>query len=490
LAAEPAPAPRRPARDSRTPSPAGAVVSRKSSFCSLFKSRETIASPESPSDALRRKKSLNEGRSRSRSRDRSATPTSATKIKGSVLSLFKTPRKSATSPSPSSREGSPVVQAPRPAVPQAPRPTRGEKLKYYEDAKDGIIHIPLRTPPDEAGAPSGDHDVRPASAPQQRGPPSSVVTSAAVPSSSAGSSVAAGPASSSVHAARSPSKPIQRTVLPDGSIIIPLRSPTEKNAEDDLLATFPVKSKTPEEPRPTEKTSRSSSTVEVVSAVISPEPVSTSSGPASASPGDAATGPSAPDVTPSPDPPPPVAPTERARSRRERLIFTTHVGSAEQVFCTQFSITKTPSVTSEISGSFPSFPDVEEAVAAASTSQVTLASTSTVALELHTPAAESHTPVSPGAETPRGGPAPSPGGASPQDAGRDSSESEASSEAAPARAGNDVERRGLVVQESFEDELPYVPTTLPQERSLALPMVPVRERGGVRVAAVQRPRAT
>lgn len=61
-------------------------------------------------------------------------------------------------------------------------------------------------------------------------------------------------------------------------------------------------------------------------------------------------------------------------------------------------------------------------------------------------------------------------------------------QAGTARGGNDVERRGLVVQESFEDELPYVPTTLPQERSLALPMVPVRERGDVRVARVERPR--
>lgn len=43
----------------------------------------------------------------------------------------------------------------------------------------------------------------------------------------------------------------------------------------------------------------------------------------------------------------------------------------------------------------------------------------------------------------------------------------------------DVEARGLVVQESFEEELPYVPTTLPLERPLALPMVPVRERTSV-----------
>nr|XP_034833112.1 proline-rich protein 36-like [Maniola hyperantus] len=299
-----------PPRDCRTPSPSGAAVSRKSSFCSLFKSRETIASPDSPSDALRRKKSLNEGRSRSKSRDRSATPTSAGKIKGSVLALFKT----RPSPSPSSRDASPGAQAPRQAPQPPPDRQRGEKLKYYDEAQNGIIHIPLRTPPDEP------LDARrPASAPQP---------------------------------------PARRTVLPDGSILIPLHSPTAASA-------------------------------------------------------------------PEPDPDP----------GKERIMFSTHVGSEERVFCTQFSITKTPSVTSEISESIPSFPESEEAR---------------------------------GADPPRAG------SASPASSG--------------SEASSDVERRGLVVQESFE-ELPYVPTTLPLERSLALPMVPVRERGGVRVAPLQRPRA-
>lgn len=40
------------------------------------------------------------------------------------------------------------------------------------------------------------------------------------------------------------------------------------------------------------------------------------------------------------------------------------------------------------------------------------------------------------------------------------------------------ERKGLVLQQdSFEDELPYVPTTLPLERSVAVPIVPVKQRG-------------
>lgn len=40
------------------------------------------------------------------------------------------------------------------------------------------------------------------------------------------------------------------------------------------------------------------------------------------------------------------------------------------------------------------------------------------------------------------------------------------------------ERKGLVLQQdSFEDELPYIPTTLPLERSVAIPIVPIKQRG-------------
>ncbi|XP_075976759.1 uncharacterized protein LOC142976991 isoform X2 [Anticarsia gemmatalis] len=452
-------------RDSRTPSPAGVPVSRKSSFCSLFKSRETIASPDSPSDALRRKRSLTEGRSRSKSRDRSATPSSAGKIRGSVLSLFRTPRKSGTSPSPGSREGSPVVQQQR-AIVTTPQPAatqrRGEKLKYYEDTRDGIIHIPLRTPPDERPGSSGARrepepertaaDVtthreppRPASAPQTRVPPDREF----VQSTS--------------------QKPVHRTVLPDGSIIIPLRSPTEHAPQDRAPSTPASGAVTPAASRPID---------------AEPERRSPSAGSASAGSAGGVPTPSARPADCTPEAAPSIEQVEPAptvddtrRRRKERIIFTTHVGSREQVFSTQFSITKTPSVTSEISGSFPSFVDPDE-FRSSTTREVAAVGGSPPALEreIGVPV-----PVETGAAaTPP----------SPQDGVRDSSESEPSSESAPPRGGNDVERRGLVVQESFEEELPYVPTTLPQERSVALPMVPVRERGGVLVTGVERPRAT
>lgn len=448
------PGTRRAARDSRTPSPAGVAVSRKSSFCSLFKSRETIASPDSPSDALRRKRSLTEGRSRSKSRDRSATPTSAGKIRGSVLSLFRTPRKSAASPSPSSREGSPVVQSQRQIAMVASQPAavrRGDKLKYYEDTKDGIIHIPLRTPPDERATSSGARrepepgksiaevtthrePPRPASAPQSR------------------------PVSEREFAPPVSQKPMHRTVLPDGSIIIPLRSPTERPHDARLPSPPAVVSPPPTSSHPVE--------VETPSVALAEVPAASASTPVQE---DNTTAP--PQETERVEPAPPH--DDGRRRRKERLVFTTHVGSREQVFSTQFSITKTPSVTSEISGSFPSFVDGEEL--------------KTTTIRDIAPAAKG-SPASTDAHLSSGSvAAPSP--ASPPEPVRDSSESEPSSESAPPPAGDEVEKRGLVVQQSFEEELPYVPTTLPQERSVALPMVPVRERGGVLVTGVSRPRA-
>lgn len=452
------PSPRR----SPSPLPPPGGVSRKSSFCSLFKSRETIASPDSPSDALRRKKSLNEGRSRSKSRDRTAPPSAAGRIRGSVLSLFRTPRQSvAEAVSPNSRAASP---APSTSGAQHDRSRRStaERLKYYEDSRDGIIHIPLRTPPDE-GPCSPRETPRPASAPSA---PASSVSAVSQPPQS--------------------TNPTQRTVLPDGSIIIPLHSPTEKVADSDAIppalsgrssvtscverTAEPVRqpNERPEAPanvtaRPVAETrieSTSTKTdlgsgVGVVIPTLPVEPVCV--------PGPAATATTTTTTT--------TTNGDRVR-RRERIVFTTHVGSTEQVFSTQFSITKTPSITSEISESVPSL--VEE--------QRPLRDTH-ISCDDPPAAGSSLSGGSIGsAEAPRW----------PQ---RDSSDEDGSSDTGaratdpplpdtsidggPVVTALDVEARGLVVQESFEEELPYVPTTLPLERPLALPMVPVRERTAV-----------
>lgn len=55
------------------------------------------------------------------------------------------------------------------------------------------------------------------------------------------------------------------------------------------------------------------------------------------------------------------------------------------------------------------------------------------------------------------------------------------------------ERKGLVLQQdSFEDELPYVPTTLPLERSIAVPILPVKQRSTfeMKTCPIERPRST
>ncbi|XP_037970268.2 serine/arginine repetitive matrix protein 1 isoform X2 [Plutella xylostella] len=418
-------------RESRTPSPAPGQVSRKSSFCSLFKSKETIASPESPAGALRRKKSLNEGRSRSKSRDRSAT-------RGSVMSLFRTPRRSAApSPAPSSRAASPPIP---PAVP--PRADAAH-LKYYEDTSDGVIHIPLRTPPDEQPGGSGISAV-------------TTTTTASVPSTNGAITT----------------KPLTRTVLPDGSIIIPLHSPTEKTVPTIVSAdieTVPTKSPPavtsvtiPMAETPKLEKRKEIECVEKEAVILD----STSD-------------------------------SEAGRARRERLVFTTHVGSRDQVFSTQFSITKTPSVTSEMSAAFPS---ISSELSGGAETQI-LRDTHIATVE---PPPRSPLVLSPSPSASIGRRDPSLDSVTVQprleEMRVDSSESEPSSEAGGGRRGpisdllsaggsEDAEKRGLVLgQESFEEELPYVPTTLPLERSVALPMVPVRDRGGVSVARVERPR--
>lgn len=55
------------------------------------------------------------------------------------------------------------------------------------------------------------------------------------------------------------------------------------------------------------------------------------------------------------------------------------------------------------------------------------------------------------------------------------------------------ERKGLVLQQdSYEDELPYIPTTLPQERSSAVPIIPIKQRSTfeMKTYPIERPRST
>lgn len=61
-----------------------------------------------------------------------------------------------------------------------------------------------------------------------------------------------------------------------------------------------------------------------------------------------------------------------------------------------------------------------------------------------------------------------------------------------SRIMEDHESAGLVLQESFDDELPYVPTSLPEERSSGLRIVPTKDRtqNELITIPVDRPRST
>uniref|UniRef100_A0A6P7FVG7 Uncharacterized protein LOC114331538 isoform X1 n=2 Tax=Diabrotica virgifera virgifera TaxID=50390 RepID=A0A6P7FVG7_DIAVI len=85
-----------------------------------------------------------------------------------------------------------------------------------------------------------------------------------------------------------------------------------------------------------------------------------------------------------------------------------------------------------------------------------------------------------------------------------SSESERETEDSSVKSKRDVdlkldldvsepERKAIVLQQdSFEDELPYIPTTLPQERSAAIPIVPIKQRSTfeIKTCPIERPRST
>uniref|UniRef100_A0A182N8V2 Uncharacterized protein n=1 Tax=Anopheles dirus TaxID=7168 RepID=A0A182N8V2_9DIPT len=56
----------------------------------------------------------------------------------------------------------------------------------------------------------------------------------------------------------------------------------------------------------------------------------------------------------------------------------------------------------------------------------------------------------------------------------------------------DHESAGLVFQESFDDELPYIPTTLPEEKPVGIKLVPAKERTQIdlKTYPLERPRST
>ncbi|XP_041447874.1 LOW QUALITY PROTEIN: flocculation protein FLO11 [Drosophila obscura] len=157
---------------SPSPSPAATSVSRKSSFSSLFRLGKD--SPDSPRESAR-------ARSKSKERSSAGAPVATTTTgssqnvtpskQKSVLAIFKSGKRGSsagTDGTKSSKSSSPIEPSCEPPPPPPPAPGSagssggrsrtpagsrpGSRLRYYDEPVEGVIHIPLHTPPEEREA--------------------------------------------------------------------------------------------------------------------------------------------------------------------------------------------------------------------------------------------------------------------------------------------------------------------------------------------------
>ncbi|GAB0092287.1 hypothetical protein DMENIID0001_072770 [Sergentomyia squamirostris] len=588
------------ARDSgsRSPSPATVTISRKSSFCSLFKGKEAAASPESPT-VFHRKKSkepdevTTPSRTRSKSGDR-GTPINQAMLtpskQKSVLAIFK-PRRSGSK----SKSASPVEPEPTSgiemvvvdyAASQPPRPK--SRLRYYDTPLDGnTIHIPLHTPPDEKD------DLR--MLPQTHSQPVVSVTSSI-------SRRSPPPPNDSIQSL--PERFVDKSKphvieYPDGSIRIPLHSPTEARERESLWS---VEAQRHSSQESQETVISTQVTLERPRKVSKPSLTDMEPLPVLENGSIIGAKMSIPPSAPPPTPASATMTTAPAIREKKHIVFTTKIGSGseEQLFCTQFSLSKTESLSSQLSEQTSQIESPKEPITSTKPDPITQEETpprlvrrqkdsseesrrksksssqSTESIKeepittqcsvtvqmpqqskmreevintqrhsryfenieqimeeqrkIHQamqqkklePTVEEKATITT-AETPKTLSKPSsadecPPGESPEhkikeegrkkettprmESLRGSSESdrEDATDATDVRArhhlarsiAEDHESAGLVSQESYDDELPYVPTTLPEERPIGVPLIPIKERVHMelRTCPVERPRST
>lgn len=404
---------------SRSPSPAttaGVSISRKSSFCSLFKSKEA-ASPDSPSG--QRKKSaisilLDSPRDRSRSKSRESeksgsgiSANSTPSKQKSILAIFKPRKNSSKSSSPIDPEMHEIMSKQehqsrkqthnkQEEFQQRPGSTT-PRLRYYDKPKDpheGII-IPLHTPPDEkedvtfaAAIVTSQPAIRQASPSAHVTANVDIIEPAPTPTTTTAPSSA--PKPKTPVSERRPKQPITKCVvststtptasaqpkikktyrieLPDGSIRIPLRSPSDEKKEIDdadnnsQLWSTAVQRNSSQESQETVVSSKTpsltsgggaevrSSKSSVMSAIVAQAVASATE-------------------QKSTTPPKQISQEEttvvtienanggiRAMSKeRKRILFSTKIGSGseEQIFATQLSLSKTESLSSQLSEQVP-----------------------------------------------------------------------------------------------------------------------------------------
>lgn len=408
---------------SRSPSPATVNVSRKSSFCSLFKLKDAIASPESPtlanSSGQRKKSGISvllsdsprdRSRSKSRERDPKSQNTTPNKQK-SVLAIFK-PKRSGSK----SKSSSPVdpeamsaldgvefkfSTSPKEVCSGPPARPGTQKLRYYDQPADGkSIFIPLHTPPDEL-----ENSLCTVSVIAERRQQQSVASATvAIELKQLPLAAIAKPASSTIAttsttnvytgqkttAIPKPSKTdkVYRIENADGSIRIPLKSPSsgELPADTDTMwslevqrnsslesqetvisnQTFssdnfskPRKSSIPSLPvTSAEETSQHQTAPVIQTQNKTPVESLPSNGITPNQPPLSTTGwrlqePTASTCTPSSVIAPSAPPTTPASITHEkkRILFSTRIGSGsqEQIFATQLSLSKTESLSSQLS---------------------------------------------------------------------------------------------------------------------------------------------
>lgn len=381
---------------SRSPSPATVNVSRKSSFCSLFKSKETVISPDSPTTGGQRKKSAisilldsprDRSRSKSRESDRSGQSANSTPSKQkSVLAIFKPKRSGLKSKSASPVEPEIMLTIERMPQSNSNRKLKDEQesqqkskqsLKYYDPpppGSDGVI-IPLHTPPDEMDSKTSTSK-----------PSTSYQIEITVPKTDVALSVSTEkdnvtqvekeitvvnetktPLKSSaiitshkITPKKTPEK-VYRIENADGSIRIPLRSPSEEHTDNDADTSnwsTVVQRNSSQESQDTVISSKAPSLVnaegnnnknqkftkkEVIETVdVSKE---TKTSPIPLRKGEKiieATVETAVETTT----------VSRTMTReKKRILFSTKIGSGsdEQVFATQLSLSKTASLSSQLS---------------------------------------------------------------------------------------------------------------------------------------------
>lgn len=140
---------------SRSPSPATVSVSRKSSFSSIFR----LGGKDSPDSPRERSRSRSKSKERHTPQSQNVTPSK----QKSVLAIFKPGKRgsNAGADAKSSKSSSPIdghelqqqAQQIR-SKSHTPSSTGGgsrpaSRLRYYDEPVEGVIHIPLHTPPEE-----------------------------------------------------------------------------------------------------------------------------------------------------------------------------------------------------------------------------------------------------------------------------------------------------------------------------------------------------